>query len=160
KGEAMAEAVSALDAVRWTVKHAGRVLADERIGPGWQRCLLLGPVRLRWRPIGVIGMIGTWNYPLLLNLPTIAQALAAGAAIVWKPSEWAALSGCRVQRTLEEAGVLEDLVAAVHGGPEVGEALIASDLNKGVFTGGIANGRRVLASLASRGVPAIAELSG
>jgi acyl-CoA reductase-like NAD-dependent aldehyde dehydrogenase len=160
RGEAMGEVVAALDALRWTVRHAGRALADSRIGPGWQRWLLVPPARLRWRPVGVVGMIGTWNYPLLLNVPTIAQALAAGNAVVWKPSESAALAGLRLQQSLDEAGLPEGLVAAVHGGPEVGRALVESDLDKGVFTGGVENGRRVLAALAARGIPAVAELSG
>ena len=61
-------------------------------------------------------MIGTWNYPLFLNAPPIAQALAAGNAVVWKPSELAPLAGLRLQQSLEEAGFPEGLVAAVFGG--------------------------------------------
>ncbi len=159
-GEAMGEVVSTLDAVRWTVQNAGRVLADGRIRPGWQRWMFLGPTRLRWRPLGVVGMIGTWNYPLLLNAAPIVQALAAGNGVVWKPSELAPLSGLRLDRSLREAGLPEGLVATVFGGPEVGRALIESPIDKGVFTGGIANGRRVLSELAARGIPALAELSG
>ncbi len=52
------------------------------------------------------------------------------------------------------------LVAAVYGGAEVGRALVESDIDKGMFTGGIDNGRRVLAALGARGIPAVAELSG
>src|SRR5581483_7383099 len=48
----------------------------------------------------------------------------------------------------------------VHGGPDVGQALVASKIDKGMFTGGIDNGRRVLGALAERGIPALAELSG
>jgi acyl-CoA reductase-like NAD-dependent aldehyde dehydrogenase len=160
RGEAMAEVVAALDAIRWTVRHGGQALADERLGPGWQRFLLVPSAWVRYRPIGVVGIVGTWNYPLLLNAPVIAQALAAGNAIVWKPSELAALAGERLQHGVEAAGIPEGLVAAVFGGPEVGRALAESDLDKGVFTGGVAGGRRVLETLAARGVPAVAELSG
>lgn len=158
--EAMGEVVATLDAIRWTVKHAGRVLADSRIGSGWQRGMFLGPSRLRWRPVGVVGMIGTWNYPLLLNAAPIAQALATGNAVVWKPSELATMAGLRLDRGLREAGFPEGLVTTVLGGPEVGQALVESPIDKGIFTGGVANGRRVLAELASRGIPAVAELSG
>ncbi len=98
RSEAMLEVVAALDAVRWTVQHAGKALADRRIGHGWQRWMMLPPAWLRWRPLGVIGLIGTWNYPLLLTAPAIAQALAAGNAVVWKPSELAPLAGERLQR--------------------------------------------------------------
>jgi acyl-CoA reductase-like NAD-dependent aldehyde dehydrogenase len=160
RGEAMAEVVATLDALRWTVQNAGRALRSERLGTGWQRWLLLPGARVQWRPIGVAAIIGTWNYPLYLSAAPIAHALAAGNAVVWKPSELAALAGERLQRGLEEAGVPAGLVAAVHGGADVGRELVCADVDKGVFTGGIENGRRVLAELARRGVPAVVELSG
>jgi len=56
--------------------------------------------RVRFRPLGVVGMVGTWNYPLFLNAPAIAQAIAAGNAVVWKPSEMAALVGRQLQESL------------------------------------------------------------
>jgi acyl-CoA reductase-like NAD-dependent aldehyde dehydrogenase len=160
RGEAMAEVVASLDAIRWTVRKGGRALALERLSPSWQRFLLVPSARIQYRPIGVVGIVGTWNYPLLLNAPVIAQALAAGNAVVWKPSELAALAGARLQQTLESAGIPDGLVSAVFGGPEVGRALVESEIDKGVFTGGIAGGRRVLERLAARGLPALAELSG
>ncbi|MGZ3355952.1 MAG: aldehyde dehydrogenase family protein, partial [Isosphaeraceae bacterium] len=69
-------------------------------------------------------------------------------------------SGQKIQQSLEEAGVPAGLVTAVFGGSEVGQALVESDLDKGFFTGGIENGRRVIAGLGARGIPAVAELSG
>jgi acyl-CoA reductase-like NAD-dependent aldehyde dehydrogenase len=92
--EAMAaDVVPTLDAVRWTIKHGGQLLRDERITPGWQRWLFMPGGRLRHCPLGVVGIIGTWNYPLYLNAPLIAQAIAAGNAVVWKPSELAVRTG-------------------------------------------------------------------
>ncbi|MBV8312623.1 MAG: aldehyde dehydrogenase family protein, partial [Planctomycetaceae bacterium] len=159
--EALAgDVVPTLDALRWTIKHGERTLRDVRVGAEWQRWLLMPGARLRWCPVGVVGMIGTWNYPLFLNAPPIAQALAAGNAVVWKPSELAVRSGQKIQQSLEEAGVPAGLVTAVFGGSEVGQALVESDLDKGFFTGGIENGRRVIAGLGARGVPTVAELSG
>ena len=127
---------------------------------GLAALMLMPAGRLRWGPVGVVGMIGTWNYPLFLNAPPIAQALAAGNAVVWKPSELAIGTGQEIQKSLEEAGVPSGLVTAVFGGAEVGQALVQADLDKGMFTGGIASGRRVLAALGAQGVPAVAELSG
>jgi acyl-CoA reductase-like NAD-dependent aldehyde dehydrogenase len=161
RGEAMAvDVIPALDALRWTIRHGGGVLAERRLARSWQFWLSIPPARLRYRPVGVVGMIGTWNYPLLLNAPAIAQALAAGNALVWKPSELAALAGLRLQQDLERAGVPEGLVTAVFGGPELGSALVESEIDKGMFTGGIENGRSVLTALARRGIPALAELAG
>jgi len=161
RGEALGgDVISTLDGLRWTVRHGARALAAERIGPGHQRVLQIPTARLTHRPVGVVGMIGTWNYPLFLNAPPIAQALAAGNAVVWKPSELAPMAGLRLQQSLEAAGLPEGLVAAVFGGPEVGRALVDAGIDKGLFTGGVGNGRAVLSALAARGVPAVAELSG
>ncbi len=159
--EAMAgEVVPTLDALRWTVKRAGKVLADERIGPGWQWWLQLTAGRLRWAPVGVVGMIGTWNYPLSLNAAPIAQALAAGCGVVWKPSERAVAVGERLQASLDEAGFPAGLVGVARGGPDVGAALLEAGVDKLVFTGGVTTGRDALQAAAARGTPAVAELSG
>jgi len=159
--EAMAgDVVPTLDALRWTVKNAGRALADERLGPSWQRWQMMPAGRLRWRPFGVVGIVGTWNYPLFLNVGPIAQAIAAGNAVVWKPSELAVGTGAKLQRNLDEAGFPAGLVQAVQGGGEVGGALVESNIDKAVFTGGVDTGRRVLSALGARGVPAVVELSG
>jgi acyl-CoA reductase-like NAD-dependent aldehyde dehydrogenase len=154
------DVIASLDAIRWTIRHGGSALTGERLGAGLQRLLQVGPARLRYEPLGVVGMIGTWNYPLFLNAPSIAQAVAAGNGVVWKPSELAPLAGVRLQQTIEEAGFPEGLVSAVFGGADVGRALVESRIDKGLFTGGVENGRRVLGALASRGVSAVAELSG
>ncbi|MDG3003140.1 aldehyde dehydrogenase family protein [Paludisphaera mucosa] len=159
--EAMAgDVIPTLDALRWTVKNGGAALADERLGPSWQRFLLTPTGRLRWRPLGVVGMIGTWNYPLFLNAGPMAQALAAGCGVVWKPSELAIASAARLQASLLEAGTPEGLVGIVQGGGDVGRALLESPIAKMVFTGGVETGRRALETVAARGVSAVIELSG
>ncbi|WP_337173892.1 aldehyde dehydrogenase family protein [Paludisphaera sp.] len=159
--EAMAgDVVPTLDALRWTVKRAGSVLADERIGPSWQRMLMMPVGRLRQRPVGVVGMIGTWNYPLFLNAGPIAHALAAGCGVAWKPSELAVATGERLRASLDEAGFPEGLVATLRGRGDVGAALLEAPIDKVLFTGGVATGRKVLQAAAARGVPAVAELSG
>ena len=142
-GEGMAEVVSTLDALRWTVQHAGRALADERIGPGWQRALLIPPARLRWVPLGVIGIIGTWNYPLLLNAPAIAHALAAGNAVVWKPSELAVGLGRKLQDSIDEAGLPRGAglgrLRRGRGRPGPGRPRGSP---RAIFTGGVEAGRQ------------------
>ena len=161
EAEARFEVVGTLDALRWTVKNARRVLTDERLGPGWQRAALLGPAVVKWRPLGVIGIVGTWNYPLLLDAPTLAQALVAGNAVAWKPSERCSFVASLVRDRLAEARFPDGLVASLFGGPEVARALVASgNLAKGVFTGGIEAGRAVAVGLAQTGTPAVLELSG
>src|SRR5262249_52453024 len=145
------DVVPALDAIRWTILHGGEALADSRIGPGWQRVLMMPAGVCRWVPFGVIGMLGTWNYPVFLNAPPIAQALAAGNGVVWKASESAPMCGAKLEASLREAGIPEGLVGVVQGGPAVGLALVESAIDKVMFTGGLEGGRQLLASAAARG---------
>jgi acyl-CoA reductase-like NAD-dependent aldehyde dehydrogenase len=158
--EAQMEVTAALDAIRWTVKNARSALADSRIGPGWQRMALMGAARLRWTPLGVVGIVGTWNYPVFLDAPAIAQALVAGNAVAWKPSESAIHVADRIRASLERCGLPPGLVTPLFGGPEIGQALVASHIDKAFFTGGTTNGRVIAAALAARGIPTVAELSG
>ncbi len=159
-GEALAEVVSTLDAMRWTIRKGHQALRGTSIGPGHQLALLVPGARQIWRPYGVVGMIGTWNYPLFLNAPTITQAVFAGNGVVWKPSEHAPLLGQKLDEAIAAAGFPDGLVVTVQGEGDVGQALVESPIDKGLFTGGIQNGRHVLTELAKRGIPAIAELSG
>jgi acyl-CoA reductase-like NAD-dependent aldehyde dehydrogenase len=161
RAEALVDVVTTLDAMKWSLKRARwKGFRPRTVDPLWQRWMLMKAARIEWRPLGVIGLIGTWNYPLLLNLAPMFQALLAGNAVVWKPSELASHCGALLQRTLIEEGLEPGLVATVQGGADVGQALIDSGIDKCVFTGGIATGRRVLAELGARGIPAVAELSG
>lgn len=157
--EAMAEILSSLDQIRWLIDHGPRALAGERLPRGRQWFQLVPPARLEWAPLGVVGIIGTWNYPHYLNAPAIAAALLAGNTVVWKPSELASFCGAALQDSLTHH-FPADVVQVVQGDGEVGAALIGSSIDKGQFTGGVPVGRRVLADLAARGIPAIAELSG
>ncbi len=161
RSEAMGgDILPTLDAIRWTVRNARGALVDRRIGPAWQRMLMMPTGVSRWRPYGVVGMLGTWNYPVFLNAPPIAQALAAGNGVVWKVSELASLCGAKIEETLREAGLPEGLVAVVQGGPEAGRAVIEAGIDKLMFTGGVEGGRMVLRDCGERGIPALAELSG
>ena len=109
--EAMAgDVVPSLDAIRWTVRQAGAALADRRIGPGWQRALLMPAGRCRWVPYGVVGMLGTWNYPIFLNAPLIARRRTGQRATAnWSGGRRnrAAMCGEKLRSSLREAGVPE-----------------------------------------------------
>lgn len=157
--EAMAaEVVPTLDLIAWTIRHAPKALRPESVGSAWQ-VPIRGSARRWWRPLGVVGILGAWNYPILLNAPLIANAVAVSNGVVWKPSELSARTGELLQDTMRSVG-LDHWVRIVQGGPEVGRALAESGIDKAWYTGGIGGGRAVLEALGRRGVPAVAELSG
>ncbi|MGQ0645846.1 MAG: aldehyde dehydrogenase family protein [Elusimicrobiota bacterium] len=117
-------------------------------------------LRVRREPWGVVGILGAWNYPLLINLRQIAAALFCGNAVVWKPSELADGVGRRMGALFETAGFPPDAVVTLSGGGETGERLVRAGCDKIVFTGRVPTGRRILAALAEQGVPSVMELSG
>ncbi len=97
-------------------------------------------------PVGVVGMITAWNYPMLLAAWKIAPALATGCACVVKPSELTPLTTLRLAELCQEAGVPDGVVNVVTGyGPEAGEALGRHmDVDKIAFTGSIRSARALL----------------
>ena len=155
-----AELFVALGNLVWAASNAARVLRPERLRfPQLQVRHKRG--RLLYEPLGVIGLISPWNFPLGIPLTQAAYALAAGNAVVVKPSELAPLSGAWVERLFREAGAPEGLVRVVQGRGETGEALVrAPGTAKVVFTGSGAVGRLVAAAAGERLRPVTLELGG
>jgi acyl-CoA reductase-like NAD-dependent aldehyde dehydrogenase len=155
-----AELFVALDNILWAASNAPRVLRPERLRfpqphlrhkRGW----------LLYEPLGVIGLISPWNFPLGIPLTQAAFAVAAGNAVVVKPSEVTPLSGAWVERLFREAGAPEGLVRVVQGRAETGEALVrAPGIAKVVFTGSGEVGRKVAAAVGERLRPVTLELGG
>lgn len=115
---------------------------------------------LRYEPYGVIAVIGAWNYPLAIPLGQIIPAIAAGNAVVLKPSELTPWCGSLVAELFEQAGFPRDLVQVVQGGGDLGQALIETGPDKVIFTGSVATGKRVAEVCARRLVPCVLELGG
>ena len=149
----------ALEAVVWFGRNAGRTLRTEPVkAPPFLRHK---HGRLVYEPLGVVAGLTPWNFPLSIPLGLAAAAVAAGNAVVLKPSELAPLTGAWVERAFAEAGAPPALVRVVQGGAEVGEALVgAHGVGKVVFTGSVEVGRRVAQAAADRLVPATLELGG
>ena len=155
-----AELFVALDNLMWAASNAPRVLGAERLRfpqphlrhkRGW----------LLYEPLGVIGVISPWNFPLGIPLSQAAFAVAAGNAVVLKPSELTPLTGAWVERLFREAGAPEGLVRVVQGRGETGEALVkAQGVGKVVFTGSGEVGRKVAAAAGERLRPVTLELGG
>ncbi len=116
----------------------------------------------RWQPFGVVALITAWNSPLGVLIWKLAPALAAGNAVVIKPSEHASCSTLELMAVLEEADLPKGVVNVVTGyGPTTGEPLVAHpDVRMVSFTGGVAGGRAVAAAAAGQVKPLVMELGG
>ena len=155
-----AELFVALDNLLWAAANAHRVLAPERVR-FQQPHLRHKRGRLLHEPLGVIAVISPWNFPLGIPLTQVAFAVAAGNAVVVKPSELTPLTGAWVERLFREAGAPDGLVRVVQGGAETGEALVRSPgVGKVVFTGSGEVGRKVAAAAGERLRPVTLELGG
>lgn len=115
----------------------------------------------RREPLGVVAGIGAWNYPLQIAAWKAAPALAAGNAMVFKPSELTPLTAVALAEVLAEAGVPPGVFNVVQGGADTGSALASHpDVDKLTLTGSVPTGRKVMAMAAHRPMPVTLELGG
>ena len=153
------DALSTAAAAKYLEKRAASILAPRRIGdrPLWLFGVSTTQVP---RPHGVVGLIGTWNYPLFLNAVPILHALVAGNALLWKPSEQAPRMAAVLHRWLLECGFPGDLFQLLPATREAGPALVEADIDFLHFTGSDTVGRKLAARLGERLIPSTMELSG
>ena len=112
------------------------------------------------QPLGVIANISAWNYPYFVGCNVIVPALLTGNAVLYKPSEYATLSGRHLTRLLHAAGVPAEVMQCLVGGGEVGAALLAQPVDGVFFTGSHATGQRIAQAVAHRFVKLQLELGG
>ena len=115
---------------------------------------------LEYQPLGVVGVIGPWNYPVFTPLGSIAYALAAGNAVVFKPSEPTPAVGGWLVSSFGEAGPEQPVLQLMTGRGETGQALAQCAVNKIAFTGSAATAKKVMAACAENLTPLVAECGG
>lgn len=156
--ETLAQDVLAVcDLLTFYEKTAVRTLSSRRSGTG---SLPHKRARRVYQPHGVIGVIAPWNSPVNLAAGPALTALVAGNAVVIKPSELTPFSGLLVGELLRGALPDPELVQIVTGDGATGEALVKSGVDKLVFTGSVATGKRVMAAAAETLTPLVLELGG
>jgi acyl-CoA reductase-like NAD-dependent aldehyde dehydrogenase len=153
------EVLVVLDAARFLVDHAWRLLRDEPVPHGNLATKLKSGWLVR-EPQGVIGIISPWNYPFSIPATETLAALVAGNAVVLKPSELTPLVALELASLLHSSGVPEHVFQVVVGDGEAGAALLRSPIDKLVFTGSVATGKRIAAAAAERLLPVVLELGG
>jgi succinate-semialdehyde dehydrogenase / glutarate-semialdehyde dehydrogenase len=158
EAEAIVEAGAAIDHIAWAATHARRVLGQRRT----RSSLLMAEhaAYLEYLPYGVVGVIGPWNYPVLTPMGSIAYALAAGNAVVFKPSEYTPAVGQWLVDRFAEVVPEQPVLQVVHGTGETGAALCRSGVGKLAFTGSTATGRKVMAACAETLTPVLLECGG
>ena len=116
--------------------------------------------RISHEPLGVVANVSAWNYPWFVGSNVFIPALLAGNAVLYKPSEFASLTGLEVARLMAESGVPEDVFVPIVGAGEAGAALVAQPVDGIFFTGSAATGERIARAAAGRLVKLQLELGG
>jgi acyl-CoA reductase-like NAD-dependent aldehyde dehydrogenase len=144
-----------LPRIDFFVAQTERAIADEAVFDEAGMRERIGHV-----PLGVVGNISAWNYPYFVGCNVIVPALLTGNALLYKPSEFATLSGLHIARLLHASGVPSAVMHTLVGGGDVGAALLQQRIDGLFFTGSHATGVRIAQTLAPRLVKLQLELGG
>lgn len=158
KAEAMIEVILSAQHLDWAAKNARKVLGPRRVSSGM--VMMNQSARLEYQPYGVIGALGPWNYPLFGPIGTLAYALAAGNAVVYKHSEFTPAVGEWLAASFRAIVGNKQIFLTVTGPGSTGEALCESGVDKIGFTGSPGTARKVLATCAASLTPAAIEAGG
>jgi acyl-CoA reductase-like NAD-dependent aldehyde dehydrogenase len=158
QADAMLELALAVDHLAWAAKHARKVLGQRRVPSG----LLMAnqAAFLEYQPLGVVGVIGPWNYPVFTPMGSIAYALAAGNAVVFKPSEYTPSVGKAFCDAFAEVVTEHPVLQVVTGLGDTGAALCRAGVDKIAFTGSTRTGKKVMAACAETLTPVLMECGG
>jgi len=163
-GKPVAEAISmelvpTLDAMHYFAHAAADLLRPQKIDIG-QYGLMGRSSSIVFRPLGVIGIISPWNFPLATPADEVVMALMAGNAVVLKPSELTPLIALKLGDIFTQAGLPPGLLNIATGDGSTGRALVDARVDKIMFTGSVATGKRVAEAAAKYLTPVVLELGG
>jgi succinate-semialdehyde dehydrogenase/glutarate-semialdehyde dehydrogenase len=163
-GKPLAEALSmeivpTLDAMHYFAHASENLLRPQKIDIG-QYGMMGRSSSIRFKPLGVVGIISPWNFPLATPLDEVVMALMAGNAVVLKPSELTPLIALKIGELFRRAGLPNGLLEVLTGDGSTGAALIEARVDKIMFTGSVATGKRVAEAAARHLIPVVLELGG
>jgi acyl-CoA reductase-like NAD-dependent aldehyde dehydrogenase len=153
------ELVPTLDLMQFFARRTRKLLKPERIGIG-QYGLMGRSSKIVYKPLGVVGIISPWNFPWAIPLGEVVMALMAGNAVVLKPSELTPLIGLKIGEVFNRACLPEGTLQVVTGDGSTGAALVEAGVDKIMFTGSVATGKRVAEAAAHTLTPVVLELGG
>ncbi|MCF3109138.1 aldehyde dehydrogenase family protein [Niabella sp. CC-SYL272] len=145
----------AIGRINWLTGNAAKYLSDEvmNVAPDMEE-------RIVYEPLGVIANISAWNYPYLVGVNVFVPALLAGNAVLYKPSEYASLTGLEIERLWKQAGLDAGLFLTAIGTGSVGAALLDMPFDGYYFTGSYKTGSFIYNKVAAKMVPCQCELGG
>jgi len=155
----LTEVLVVLDATRFCIETAYSFLRDQPV-PHGNLAMKTKSGRILRQPYGVVGIISPWNYPFSIPATETLAALVTGNTVVLKPSEFTSLAALELARLLWAAGVPKDVFQVVVGDGIAGSALLNASIDKLIFTGSVATGKRIAQAAAARILPAVLELGG
>jgi len=141
--------------IKWMLTNAEKYLAEEIMTdePGLKEII-------KYEPLGVVCNISAWNYPYLVGVNVFIPALLSGNAVMYKPSEYATLTGIEIEKMLKKAGVPDDVFHIAIGAKETGAALLEMGFDGYFFTGSYKTGKFIYEKVAAKMVPCQLELGG
>ena len=156
--DAQLEILLAIVHIDWAARNARKVLRPRRVRPGLVAINMAAT--LEYQPLGVVGVIGPWNYPVFTPMGSIVYALAAGNAVVFKPSELTPAVGEWLVSSFAEVVPEQPVLQLITGAGQTGEFLARSAVSKIAFTGSAATAKKVMAACAEDLTPMVAECGG
>jgi acyl-CoA reductase-like NAD-dependent aldehyde dehydrogenase len=156
--DAQLEILLAVVHIDWAAKNAHKVLRSRKVRPGI--VAINQAATVEYQPLGVVGVIGPWNYPVFTPMGSIAYALAAGNAVVFKPSEFTPAVGGWLVSSFAEVVPEHPVLQLVTGSGQTGSHLARSDVDKIAFTGSAKTAKKVMAACAENLTPMVAECGG
>ena len=156
--DAKLEASLAVSHIGWAARHAEDIMRNSYRAPGALMANMSAAVERS--PVGVVGVIGPWNYPIFTPVGSIAYALAAGNTVVFKPSEFTPGVGVWLEESFNAIAPFADIFTTITGLAETGNALCTSAIDKLSFTGSTRTAKLVAAACAVNLTPLVAECGG
>jgi acyl-CoA reductase-like NAD-dependent aldehyde dehydrogenase len=156
--DAQLEILLAVVHIDWAARNARRVLGSRRVRSGL--IAFNYGATLEYQPLGVVGVIGPWNYPVFTPMGSISYALAAGNAVVFKPSELTPAVGSWLVTSFAAVVPEQPVLQLITGMGQTGDYLARSGVSKIAFTGSAATAKKVMAACAERLTPIVAECGG
>ena len=156
--DAKLEASLAVGHLAWAARHAQEIMRTSHRSPGALMANMSATVERS--PVGVVGVIGPWNYPIFTPMGSISYALAAGNTVVFKPSEYTPGIGIFLAKSFAEITGLHDVFICLTGTGETGKNLCESSIDKLAFTGSTRTAKLVAATCATNMTPVVLECGG